>query len=213
MLEGTKEPPDVKKKAPSSKQKEEETHEHSPAPAPHAKRAKTVKYQRHASPLPPPSSHASEVVAQAAAPPPIEAAKKGKYKRKRQDSDEDSDPGEFETFKMCKELNKIKDIENAYPYLGRQYQTAIRNGMRSVVQGGLRTYLNEDEKKAIMSKKDDYNKVLAKGGRKVYNPYVGKRKFMGDHFRKIIKEVRVQSDSDSSSDEGAESTLNWDGFM
>jgi hypothetical protein len=186
------------------------------ASAPPPIKRKVPKFRREAKESPPaPSSsppsppHQTQEVS---APP---TKKKGaKYKRKRRDSDEDTDPGEFETFKICKDLNKIKDLENAYPHLDRSAQTAIRNGMRSVVQGGLRNYLNDDEKKAIVSRKADYNKVLSRGGRKKYNPFVGKRKHIGDHFRKLISEVRAQtsSSSDSSSNEDEE-PLNWDGFV
>ena len=210
--------PPPKKKNKKEEEEEEQVDDHDveeeeEAASPAPRKRKVPKFRREPKEsIPAPASPSTQTQQEVSAP--STKKKGGKYKRKRQDSDEDTDPGEFETFKLCKDLNKIKDIENAYPHLHRSAQTAIRNGMRSVVQGGLRNYLNEDEKKAIVSRKADYNKVLSRGGRKKYNPFVGKRKHIGDHFRKLISEVRAQSSSssDSSSNEDGE-PLNWDGFL
>lgn len=130
-------------------------------------------------------------------------------KHRLSSSDSDVDMGEDEIVGLGKKLVNIRDLDKAYPLLNTRARSAVTMGVRKMINGGFRDHLTQEEKKSIAERKRDYEKICK--SKKKRNPFEGKRKHVGDTYRKFMTEVKLVSESSSSSDEGG-GNIDWTKF-
>lgn len=128
--------------------------------------------------------------------------------RRPQDSkSDDDDMPDDEIVRHGKELAKIRDLNVAYPLLSHRSQVAVKKGLKHMVSGRLRDHLTESEKRSIDSKRRDYEKAAS--ARKKRNPFDGKRKHVGETYRKFMADINLVQDDSSSSSSSGDSGLDW----
>lgn len=137
--------------------------------------------------------------------PPLRMSQKG---RGQVDSEYDTDMDDDELVREGKKLAEIRDMDKVYPLLNPRSRVAVRKGLVKMVSGGFREHLTAEEKKKISSRKRDYDKVCSR--RKKRNPFEGKRKHVGETYKKFMSEVNlVQDDTSSTSSDDGGDTLDW----
>ena len=128
--------------------------------------------------------------------------------RRRQESkSDDDDMPDDEIVRHGKELAKIRDLNVAYPLLSQRSQMAVKKGIKHMVSGRLREHLTESEKRSIDSKRRDYEKAVSV--RKKRNPFDGRRKHVGETYRKFMADINLVQDDSSSSSSSDDGGLDW----
>ena len=184
-------------------------------PPPEKKRRKRVRLSRvpeKKQPPPPQQQQQQAAVPSTIQPASINTAPPAKKNLKRKQGPPDMD--DMDAFRHCKQLLGIRDISEAYPLFDAPTKTAVNKAMKSMITGEFKQYLTQEEKADILSKKKDYEKVLAKKR----NPFQGKRRHVGERLLSFVAS-NDPADSDSSdSDHGgcdkekAAPIIDWTGW-